>query len=189
MVCRLRKALIAVLAVMLMVLVSVSCASSDDVERYDAWPDQEEPPQDASRYGYRLIGFRLLLGYGLSTGRRVKPQKQTEPDNGLEFQSCFRAKCAELGLEHFYIHKSSPNENAVIERSFRTDEEECFFRLVEAPQHHLELNTWYQRFLDSYNTARPHMGINMLTPKPESTEGRPWGQPLKKPAGAPLNLG
>ena len=25
--------------------------------------------------------------------------------------------------------------------------------------------------------------------KPESTEGRPWGQPLKKPAGAPLNLG
>ena len=82
MVCRLRKALIAVLAVMLMVLVSVSCASSDDVERYDAWPDQEEPPQDASRYGYRLIGFRLLLGYGLSTGRRVKPQKQTEPIGG-----------------------------------------------------------------------------------------------------------
>ena len=24
---------------------------------------------------------------------------------------------------------------------------------------------------------------------PESTEGGPWGQPLKKPAGAPLNLG
>ena len=28
-----------------------------------------------------------------------------------------------------------------------------------------------------------------IDPKPESTEGRPWGQPLKKPAGAPLNLG
>ena len=26
-------------------------------------------------------------------------------------------------------------------------------------------------------------------PKPESTEGRPWGQPLKKLEGAPLNLG
>ena len=25
--------------------------------------------------------------------------------------------------------------------------------------------------------------------KPESTEGCPWGQPWKKPAGAPLNLG
>ena len=27
------------------------------------------------------------------------------------------------------------------------------------------------------------------TYKPESTEGRPWGQPLKKLEGAPLNLG
>ena len=25
------------------------------MERYDAWPSEEEPPQDASRYGYRLI--------------------------------------------------------------------------------------------------------------------------------------
>lgn len=25
------------------------------IERYDAWPDDEEPPQDASIYGYRLI--------------------------------------------------------------------------------------------------------------------------------------
>ncbi len=33
--------------------------------------------------------------------------------------------------------------------------------------------------------------FNLMTDrlKPESTEGRPWGQPLKKPAGAPLNLG
>ena len=29
----------------------------------------------------------------------------------------------------------------------------------------------------------------LVTTNPESTEGRPWGQPLKKPAGAPLNLG
>ncbi len=25
------------------------------MERYDAWPGEEEPPQDASRYGYRLV--------------------------------------------------------------------------------------------------------------------------------------
>ena len=31
--------------------------------------------------------------------------------------------------------------------------------------------------------------LDRVKPKPESTEGRPWGQPLKKPAGAPLNLG
>ena len=32
-------------------------------------------------------------------------------------------------------------------------------------------------------------GGEQPSPYPESTEGRPWGQPLKKPAGAPLNLG
>ena len=25
------------------------------MERYDRWPDRDEPPQDAGRYGYRLI--------------------------------------------------------------------------------------------------------------------------------------
>ena len=28
-----------------------------------------------------------------------------------------------------------------------------------------------------------------IAAKPESTEGRPWGQPLKKLEGAPVNLG
>ena len=31
--------------------------------------------------------------------------------------------------------------------------------------------------------------VNGVETYPESTEGRPWGQPLKKPSGAPLNLG
>ena len=30
---------------------------------------------------------------------------------------------------------------------------------------------------------------NASKPKPECTEGRPWGQPLKKLEGAPVNLG
>ena len=30
--------------------------------------------------------------------------------------------------------------------------------------------------------------VQEFVPKPESTEGRPWGQSLKKPEGAPLNL-
>ena len=29
----------------------------------------------------------------------------------------------------------------------------------------MQLNTWYQSYLNTYNTIRPHMGINMLTPK------------------------
>ena len=45
-----------------------------------------------------------------------------------------------------------------------------------------------------FSRAMDELGIQMvfaLSPqaKPESTEGRPWGQPLKKLLGAPLNLG
>ena len=106
-----------------------------------------------------------LLALYHATGTLPFPVCYVQTDNGLEFQRRFHAKCEEVGLEHFYIHKSSPNENAVIERSFRTDEEEFFFWLETAPRDHLELNAWYQRYLNTYNTIRPHMGINMLTPK------------------------
>lgn len=123
-----------------------------------------------SRYKVGLILPKLdeggsLLALYHATQQFPFPLHYVQTDNGLEFQRRFHAKCTELGLEHFYIHKSSPNDNAVIERSFRTDEEECFFWLEEAPADHGELNKWYQAYLVKYNTIRPHMGINMLTPK------------------------
>jgi len=89
-----------------------------------------------------------------------------QTDNGLEFQARFNSFVTkELGLKHHYIHKSSPNENAVIERSFRTDEEEFFWRLDVRPKDLMELNDWYQQFLYYYNTERPHLGIELMTPK------------------------
>ena len=42
---------------------------------------------------------------------------------------------------------------------------------------------------DFDGAAEPVCWTPQVVVKPESTEGRPWGQPLKKPAGAPLNLG
>ena len=123
-----------------------------------------------SRYKVGLILPKLDEGGSLLALYHATEQfpfdlRYVQTDNGLEFQSRFHGKCSELGLEHFYIHKSSPNENAVIERSFRTDEEECFFRLDQPAQDHIQLNTWYQSYLQNYNAVRPHMGINMLTPK------------------------
>ena len=124
----------------------------------------------SSRYKIGLILPKLDEGGALLALYHATEQfpfslHYVQTDNGLEFQRRFHGKCAERGLKHFHIHKSSPNENAVVERSFRTDEEEFFFWLEEAPRDHLELNAWYQRFLDTYNSVRPHMGINMLTPK------------------------
>ena len=105
-----------------------------------------------SRYKVGLILPKLDAGGALlalyhAAQQFPFPSHYVQTDNGLEFQQRFHAKCTELGLEHFYIHKSSPNDNAVIERSFRTDEEECFFWLEEVPSDHGELNEWRQTYL------------------------------------------
>ena len=88
-----------------------------------------------------------------------------QTDNGLEYQKTFHKACEELHIVHYHIHKSSPNENAVIERSFRVDQEEFFFRLKQQPKDINELNLWFQKFLRYYNTERPHLGIDLMTPK------------------------
>lgn len=88
-----------------------------------------------------------------------------QTDNGLEFQSRFHAYCEKSGLAHHHIHKSTPNENAVIERSFRTDEEEFFFRLEQPPKDYDELRVQFASFLSWYNTKRLHLGIQLKTPQ------------------------
>lgn len=93
-----------------------------------------------------------------------------QTDNGLEFQQRFLGYVTnELGWAHHYIHKSSPNENAVIERSFRTDEEEFFWWLEETPEDLVVLNARYQEYLDKYNTYRPHLGLDLQTPQEKLT--------------------
>ena len=93
------------------------------------------------------------------------PLRYVQTDNGLEFGQRFHQKCEEIGLENYYIHKNSPNENAVIERSFRTDEDEFFSWLQQPAEDHTQLNACFQEYLEIYNSIRPHMGLDMLTPK------------------------
>lgn len=88
-----------------------------------------------------------------------------QTDNGLEFQQRFKHYVTvELGWQHHHIHKSSPNENAVIERSFRTDEEEFFWRMDGPAEDLLQLNADYQEYLRYYNEERLHLGIELQTP-------------------------
>jgi transposase InsO family protein len=123
-----------------------------------------------SRYKEGVILPLLDQGLAIEAMRTVVTQLPfksdfIQTDNGLEFQARFHAVVTEeLGLEHHYIHKSSPNENAVIERSFRTDEEEFFWRIDQTPRDIMELSLWYEAYLHTYNTYRPHLGIDLLTP-------------------------
>lgn len=87
-----------------------------------------------------------------------------QTDNGLEFQRAFDDLCQKRNITHYFIHKNSPNENAVIERSFRTDQDEFYFWLEKTPEHIGELNTWLQTFIIKYNTWRPHQALDYKTP-------------------------
>lgn len=87
-----------------------------------------------------------------------------QTDNGLEFQAAFDEYVTELGWKHHYLHKSAPNENGVIERSFRTDEDEFFFFRYERARNLSNLNLQYQLYMHEYNTERPHLSLEMMTP-------------------------
>lgn len=87
-----------------------------------------------------------------------------QTDNGLEYQSTFDQACQKHQINHYFIHKNSPNENAVIERSFKTDQEEFYYWLEKAPEHIGELNQWLQNFINLYNTDRPHQSLDYKTP-------------------------
>lgn len=87
-----------------------------------------------------------------------------QTDNGLEFQRIFDDFCRGKGIEHHFIHKRTPNENAVIERSFRTDEEEFFLVQKTRPKNYDELRNRFADYLYWYNNRRPHFGINLKTP-------------------------
>lgn len=123
-----------------------------------------------SRYKQGVIFPLLDQGFAIEAVKLCIPQFPfkcdfIQTDNGLEFQQRFDAYVrTELKLDHHYIHKSNPNENAVIERSFRTDEEEFFFFKMRKPVDEVDLNAQYQKYLNYYNLERLHLGIDIKTP-------------------------
>ena len=50
------------------------------------------------------------------------------------------------------------------QRSFRTDQDEFYYWLEKEPEHIGELNEWLQKFINQYNTVRPHQALNYITP-------------------------
>lgn len=122
-----------------------------------------------SRWKDAVILNQLDQNGAMATVLEIFPRLPFKPvfvqtDNGLEFQTRFHDMVVSMGLRHHFIHKSTPNENAVIERSFRTDEEEFYFRLPKRPSHYDDLRDHYQEYLRYYNHERIHLGIGLKTP-------------------------
>ncbi len=122
-----------------------------------------------SRYKEVVILNQLDENGSISSLLEILPKLPFKPifiqtDNGLEFQGRFRKLLNDLKLEHHFIHKRTPNENAVIERSFRTDQDEFLYRLEQAPKDYDELRIWFAEWIHEYNYERPHLGIDLRTP-------------------------
>lgn len=122
-----------------------------------------------SRYKEAVILNHLDQDGSMATILDIFPKLPFKPqfiqtDNGLEFQGRFHKMCEDMKLTHHMIHKNTPNENALIERSFRTDEEEFFFWLDKAPQNYDELRGWFATWLHRYNFERPHLGLSLKKP-------------------------
>jgi len=79
-----------------------------------------------------------------------------------ERKTTFERTVERLGLRHWRIARGSPWQNGFIERSNRTDNDECFshqqFTSSEERQYMHRL--WEMH----YNTCRPHQGLGGRTP-------------------------
>ena len=82
----------------------------------------------------------------------VHPERKTRFTKAIE----------ESGRVHALIKKASPWRNGIIERSNRTDNEECFsqMRFSSSEERRYQHRLWEMQ----YNCHRPHQGIGNKTP-------------------------
>lgn len=84
-----------------------------------------------------------------------------QSDHGPEFSKHFSKQLLAHDIAHRHIHVRSPAENGHLERFNRTLQEECLDRIPKTLQAY---RTAIPEYLHFYNTERPHMGLQMLTP-------------------------
>jgi transposase InsO family protein len=121
-----------------------------------------------SRWRYANIYWHLD---GQTTKRFLTELRNTSPvsirmvqtDNGKEFGKTVTKWLREYSIKHVFSHKARPVENAYVERSHRTDEEE-FYSLGGYGKTIAEFRGNFAKYLHMYNDLRPHWGLNGKTP-------------------------
>ena len=90
--------------------------------------------------------------------------KMIQTDNGREFQTEPVGYLTSKDINHQYTWIHTPDQNGVVERSHRTDEDE-FYQQVEIQDLTLdELNKKLEEWTNYYNTKRLHFALNFVTP-------------------------
>ena len=84
-----------------------------------------------------------------------------QTDHGSEFSTWFTHGLWRLGIKHRHSRVRQSNDNAHVERFNRTIQEECLDRITNS---FVSFKTAIPEYLNYYNNARTHMGINYQTP-------------------------
>ena len=90
------------------------------------------------------------------------PVRNIQSDNGSEFLGFFDKACVEE--KHVFSYPRTPKDNAFVERSHRTDDEEFYHLLEEEPETVEDLDRKLRQWEKIYNTVRPHASLKYLTP-------------------------
>ena len=83
-------------------------------------------------------------------------------DRGHEFQAHFQWHRADHGIRHVYIKARTPPLNGKVERSHRTDKQECYQLLTYTGD--VDLNEKLVEWENFYNYQRPHGAFQGKTP-------------------------
>jgi transposase InsO family protein len=91
-------------------------------------------------------------------------------DRDTKFVGPFDEMLKSVGAQVIKTPVRAPRENAFAERFVRTARTECLDWLLIRNQRHLERAL--REFVEHYNEARPHRGIDLETPVPYVSKGR-----------------
>jgi len=107
----------------------------------------------------RVVDFALLQ-YGFYE-REAKPKIHS--DNGSQMKAkSFKAFLRDLGMLNEYSRPHVPEDQAVLERFFRTIKQGEVYQ--EEYENHYQARDRISKFIDYYNHRRPHQGIGFVTP-------------------------
>ncbi len=89
--------------------------------------------------------------------------KSIQVDGGSEFRQHFEDACQANQFDLFVLPPRSPELNGCVERYHRTLKEECYL-FYQGALNLRELRKHLKKYLQRYNTFRPHQNLNQATP-------------------------
>ena len=90
--------------------------------------------------------------------------RNIQTDNGSEFLKEFDKLCAEFRIPHYFIYPRKKEQNAYVERSHGSDEQE-FYQLGNVWQRCEKMNEEIEKWQDIWNDFRPHEALDYKTPR------------------------